>query len=189
MAPSLYRLLQRTFDQHLARHKVLTTPDERDDALHSAIVRFLESGPDTPLESKRALAWLTTTARRTLLDRRRRDRYLSGGTAEHPEEELLSTDSADHDAMRWTVETLLDKLSEPHRVVMALRMEGLSRGEIASQLNLPKETVNKRLTRAATALRATLKVDDGIREEVQRYDQKNRRSPATGAEGENHTKP
>ncbi|WP_323014629.1 RNA polymerase sigma factor [Devosia sp.] len=148
----------------------------RDDAEAEDVVQAAYVAAFTALasfrEDARFSTWLTRIALNEALGRLRRRRPQAGlealdaaveadagWTARFPLSLMpLAADSeVGRSEMRHLIESAIDALPEPFRIVFVLReVEGMSLADIAAQLDLRPETVKTRLHRARKHLRAGL---------------------------------
>jgi len=120
--------------------------DLAQDALAETLLTALERWPgDGPPDNP--AAWMVTVARRKALDRLRRDRTLAGKTAR-------LTDLAD-ERLKLLFTCCHPALALEARVALTLRtLGGLGTAEIARAFLVTTPTMNQRLTRAKTKIRA-----------------------------------
>lgn len=127
-----------------------------EDGLHDALVVALERWPAEDIPRNPA-AWITTTARRKIIDRLRRQRTLARKTEILAQEEVRRlADGEEEDVNPFPDERLAliftcchPALSEEAQVALTLRtLGGLTTGEIASAFLVPAPTMAQRLVRA-----------------------------------------
>lgn len=146
-----YRLARRLTRNH----------EDADDVLQDSYVKAFRALDR--MDTKRPFApWFYTIVTRTALSHLRSGKIRAADSLTDPGpsgEDALEQRIADPRANpaardRWIdAERAYARLSEEHRVVLALRVEGdLSYGEIAEALDLPVGTVMSRLARAREAL-------------------------------------
>lgn len=146
-----YRLARRLTRNH----------EDADDVLQESYVKAYRALDR--LDPKRPFApWFYTIVTRTALTLLRSGKVRAAESLDEPGsggEDALAERVADPRGNpaardRWIdVERAYARLSEEHRIVLALRVEGdLSYGEIAEALGLPAGTVMSRLARAREAL-------------------------------------
>ncbi|MGB0618676.1 MAG: RNA polymerase sigma factor [Myxococcota bacterium] len=135
--------------------RILRCPEQAEDAVQDAIV-VLWKRNERPPELR---GWLVKTVIHRSLHRRRtearRQRWEDAAAVSaavtcplcDPEEEFAQRELLE------VVEAAVASLAEEHRVVIALRSQGLEYDEIARRLDLPIGTVRSRLNRARRALR------------------------------------
>jgi RNA polymerase sigma-70 factor (ECF subfamily) len=143
------------------------TRDLVQSALRSGWVNFAEFHGQT---SGEFLNWIRTILRRKIIrairelqDRRQREK---GGLRE----DRLAARSLDlplakliRDEVRERVRRAVEELPEDQRVVIELRLKGLSAPEIAAKLSLQPAAVRKRESRALTRLREVMGGDKSTR--------------------------
>ena len=109
------------------------------------------------LRSDRSLkSWLRSIAYHKSMDWISRNRILEPLSDDLPENGREAIDVLEH---RENIELLLNilkTLSEPNRIVMTLKMEGLKNSEIADFLELPQNVVDNRLRRARNQLQENI---------------------------------
>lgn len=144
----------------LAR-RITRTHEDADDVVQDSYVKAYQALGR--FQSGKALSpWILTIVARTALsalrhEKRRRADPLdeAGPDGTIPLAERIPDPAADPATMerRMDVERAYAKLSEEHRVILALRVEGdLSYAAIAETLEIPLGTVMSRLARAREAL-------------------------------------
>lgn len=136
---------------------------EREDLVNTALVRALAGSSGVTATSTRALtAWFRRILRNVLFDHLRR-RYL--GTHEHPCPDvdgiLDQSPSPEEIVDAGTIEDLIrhriDRLPPTQQSVLHLMVrEGLSRREVALELNMRPEAVSMAQTRAIRNLRSSM---------------------------------
>lgn len=162
-------LLRESVERHLAMlrrvaMRILGCPEEAQDAVQEAILALWRVR-DRPPELR---GWLVRTVVHRSLHRRRsalrRRRWEEQAASESswiacplcdPEDELRRRE------LVASLEEALSRLSSDHRIVLALRAEGLEYDEIADRLGLPIGTVRSRLNRARRALRDRFDGENG----------------------------
>lgn len=139
---------------------LLETRDLVQSALRSGWVNFLEFRGTTPAEF---LSWIRTILRRKVVRAIRRVKDRRAAQAQYPQRGAASEDSGKlpvgqliREETRSRVRQAIASLPEGQRVVLNLRLKGLSSPEIASQLGLDPQTVRKRESRALARLRGFL---------------------------------
>src|SRR5215831_10004772 len=133
--------------------------DLAEDAFQDAVSRALERWPSEGVPGRPG-AWLTTVARRRLVDLQRRravqERRQRGmGVEVPPEEEAPEDDGGfEDDRLRLVFTCCHPALAQPAQVALALRtLGGLSTREIARAFVEPEVTTAQRLVRAKKKIR------------------------------------
>ena len=151
VAPHLEQL------SHVAE-RILGSGEEADDAVQEALVTLWKAQAEPPNPQ----GWLVRTvvhrslhARRTALRRRKWEErasvdWMTTCPLCDPSEAVEARE------LQRQLSHALEGLSDDHRIVVALRAEGLDYAEIASRLQVPVGTVRSRLNRAREALRTEL---------------------------------
>ncbi|MEM7409309.1 MAG: RNA polymerase sigma factor [Myxococcota bacterium] len=151
VAPHLGRLVE-------VAERILGSGAEADDAVQEALVTLWKAEVTPP----NPRGWLVRTvvnrslhARRTAQRRRKWEEragidWVTTCPLCDPEEAF------ENGELQQELDRALDALCDEHRMVVALRVEGLEYHEIAERLSLPVGTVRSRLNRARSALRAEL---------------------------------
>jgi RNA polymerase sigma-70 factor (ECF subfamily) len=173
------QLVERYWGRIFARvYSLLGNREDAEEVTQDAFARALESLPSFRWEASFS-TWLYQIAsnlarnRYWYWKRRRREMGISldmslteDGFCLH---EVLPDGEADPgDRLRWeefqeSVERHLDRLPEPHREVMEMRLlDNLSYEEIGRELSIPVGTVKSRIARARTHLTRSL----GLKDEV-----------------------
>jgi RNA polymerase sigma-70 factor (ECF subfamily) len=146
---------------YLMARRITRNHEDADDAVQESYVkafraldRFARGAPITP--------WLLTIVARTALSTLRREKRRAAAPLDDPGPdggpplaERVADPASDPRAVarRLEVERAYARLSEEHRVILALRVEGdLSYVSIADALGVPIGTVMSRLARAREAL-------------------------------------
>jgi RNA polymerase sigma-70 factor (ECF subfamily) len=108
------------------------------------------------VETGRFAAWLLTIARRSAIDRLRRDRRTRAAASLDAVSFPEPRDIAQEDDARWReLRFLLDDLPVEQREVIVLAFyRGLSQSDIAEYLHIPLGTIKTRLRLAMDKLRA-----------------------------------
>jgi len=143
----------------LARH-LLLDPHEAEDALQETLVIALER---PPRNTSGLGAWLRVVLRSVISNRRRAEtrRVVRERAVARPEVRDAGDEQAR--ALRTVVEAVL-ALDEPYRgTILARYFDGLAPREIARRDGVPVHTVESRLQRALTQLRAKLGREFGER--------------------------
>ena len=110
-----------------------------------------------------ALSWLMTMCRNRCIDRLRRDKRfekVQGSLVEDPRlyQSEAAENVADQNEVRSLINKALDKLAPGRRVLIELAyFQGLSRSQIAAELEMPLGTVKSRIRAAMGELREFLK--------------------------------
>ena len=142
--------------------------EDADDVVQESLVKAYQALDRFQLG--RALSpWILTIVARTALSLLRQGKRRAAMSLDDPGPDgraSLAERSADPTAdpvlweRRLDVERAFSRLSEEHRVILALRVEGdLSYASIAETLDVPLGTVMSRLARARSRLIATLGTD------------------------------
>ena len=152
--------LERLVTPHLQRltevaERILGSGEEAEDAVQEALVTLWRSKEAPP----NPRGWLVRTvvhrslhARRTALRRRKwEERAGVDWVTTCPLCDPSETVEAQE--LQQQLDHALEGLSDDHRIVVALRAEGLEYHEIAERLGVPVGTVRSRLNRARDALR------------------------------------
>jgi RNA polymerase sigma-70 factor (ECF subfamily) len=135
-----------------------------EDLVQETLVRAISATSAVEVASLRA--WLFRVLRNLYIDQRRRDRRSPVVT----DSDRVDEAEAMHDYLRGDIEidrlrkvVALDierallRLSEDHRAIILLDLEGFTEAETAEAVNCPLGTVKSRRTRARALLRAELK--------------------------------
>lgn len=126
---------------------------EADDVVQEVLVRLMDHRDQ--IESGRLAAWLFTTARNVVIDRRRKARRTP--TAGAPADGLDVASEASDDRgedLSACVQPLLAMLSAEDRTVLEqVELERQSQAELAAEANVPSSTIKSRVQRARRRLR------------------------------------
>ncbi|HEX4340866.1 MAG TPA: sigma-70 family RNA polymerase sigma factor [Polyangiaceae bacterium] len=134
-----------------------------EDLVQETLVRAISS--TTAVEEASLRAWLFRVLRNLFIDQRRRDRRNPVSSdpdrvdaAEAPEDYLRGDIEIDRlrQVVALDIERALLQLSEDHRAIILLDLEGFTEAETAEAMNCPLGTVKSRRTRARAFLRAEL---------------------------------
>ena len=151
VAPHLDRLIQ-------VAERILGSCEEAEDAVQEALVT-LWNAQTTPPNPR---GWLVRTvvhrslhARRTA-QRRRKWEERAGVDWVVTCPLCDPSEAVEAEELQQQLDRALEGLCDDHRIVVALRAEGLEYHEIAQRLEIPVGTVRSRLNRARAVLRAEL---------------------------------
>jgi RNA polymerase sigma-70 factor (ECF subfamily) len=140
-------------------HKLCGNEADAGDLVQDALERGLRNYA-TFSPGGNARAWLCTILYNVFVDRMRQRKARSAALLEV---EHAAAEAEEHEPPQWAaittaqVTAALADLDEEFRVVAQLRIiDGLSYGEIAERLSMPRNTVGTRLLRARERLRSVL---------------------------------
>ncbi|MGH0032524.1 MAG: RNA polymerase sigma factor [Myxococcota bacterium] len=155
--------LQRLVAPHLSRllevaERILGSGEEAEDAVQEALVTLWRARVTPP----NPRGWLVRTvvhrslhARRTA-QRRRKWEERAGSDWATTCPLCDPCEAVEAAQLQRRLGQALEGLSDDHRIVVALRAEGLDYQEIAGRLGVPVGTIRSRLNRAREALRSEL---------------------------------
>ncbi len=163
---ALFEILMRRYNQRLYRvaRAILRDDGEAEDVMQQAYVNAYVH-LDQFAERASFSTWLTKIAVYEALARSRRRGAELHGAFESGEDIMTRiqerSPDPEHQAfateLRSLLESAVDSLPEPHRIVFTLRqIEGLSTAETAECLGISEENVKTRLHRARAVLRDDL---------------------------------
>jgi RNA polymerase sigma-70 factor (ECF subfamily) len=139
----------------------LGSPDEADDVLHDAFVRYLDAYSGRPVTNPLGLiAWITMNLIRDNARSRKVRRQASQGLdltqcapRPEPDPETICLDRQSLDRLRDAIDALPPRCRE---VFLLHRVEGMAQPEVARLLGISRSAVEKNLARADGRLRRHL---------------------------------
>ncbi len=160
---AMFEILMRRHNQQVYRvvRAILRDEDEIEEVMQQAHVAAFEHLADFAGKARYS-TWLTRIALNEALGRKRRGRRLVSLDDPDTEEPVSAytprppspEDRASSRELAALLESAIEDLSEPHRLVIMLRdVEGLDTAEVATVLGVSEDVVKQRLHRAREMLR------------------------------------